>query len=217
MFHSTCCQGELSMEEREPVVFIVDDDESVRKALKRLINSVDIKVEAFASAQEFLSHERYDGPCCLVLDVRMPGLSGLDLQQELANRDRILPIIFVSGHGSIPMTVRAMKAGAVDFLEKPFNDQALLDLIQKSIDHDKQTKLKNSEKQQLQKRFESLTPREREVFAYVVKGDLNKQVAFKLGISEKTVKIHRGHIMEKMEVDSLADLVRIAERLNPPN
>jgi FixJ family two-component response regulator len=203
------------MEECEPMVFIVDDDDSVRKAIKRLINSVGMKVETFVSAQEFLSRERYDGPCCLVLDVRMPGLSGLDLQQELTKADRILPIIFITGHGSIPMTVRAMKAGAVDFLEKPFDDQALLDLIKHAIDQDKQNKQEHNERRQTKKQFESLTSREREVFAHIVKGDLNKQVAFKLGISEKTVKVHRGRIMEKLEVNSLADLVRIAERLDP--
>lgn len=204
------------MEECEPMVFIVDDDDSVRKAIKRLINSVGMKVETFASAQEFLSCEHYDGPCCLILDVRMPGLSGLDLQQELSKTDHSLPIIFITGHGNIPMSVQAMKAGAVDFLEKPFEDQALLDLIHHSIDQDKKTKQERNEKKQVQIRFDSLTSRESEVFAHVVKGMLNKQIAFELKISEKTVKIHRGRIMEKMEAESLADLVRMSEKITLP-
>jgi len=204
------------MKELQPMVFVVDDDESVRKALKRLITSVGMNVETFATAQEFLSCEPYEGPSCLVLDVRMPGLSGLDLQQELAKADLALPVIFITGHGNIPMSVRAMKAGAVDFLEKPFDDQVLLDLIQHAVEQDKQAKQKHSEKGQIQRRFESLTSREREVFAHVVKGMLNKQIAFKLGISEKTIKVHRGRIMAKMEAESVADLVRMAEKVTFP-
>jgi len=203
------------MKEMEPTVFVVDDDESVRVALNRLIRSMGMNVETFATGQEFLSRKRHDGPGCLVLDVRMPGLSGLDLLQELEVAEILLPVVFITGHGTVPLSVRAMKAGAVDFLEKPFEDQALLDSIRKAIERGSQDREKYDERKQIQMRSESLTPREREIFAHVASGKLNKQIAFELGISEKTVKIHRSRVMEKMEAESLADLVRMAER-SPP-
>ncbi len=204
------------MKEPAAMVFVVDDDESVRKALKRLIKSVGLNVEIFATAREFLSREQYEGPSCLVLDVRMPGLSGLDLQQELTKTDPALPIIFITGHGNVPMSVRAMKAGAVDFLEKPFEDQSLLDLIQHAIEQDRQVRIEYAVKKEVQSLFELLTPREREIFALVITGKLNKQIAFKLGISEKTVKVHRGRVMEKMGAESLVDLVRMAKKVTLP-
>jgi FixJ family two-component response regulator len=202
--------------ELEPRVFVVDDDDSVRKALTRLIQSVGMKVESFASAEAFLLQPRYEGPCCLVLDIRMSGLSGLDLQKELVQANRILPIIFITGHGTIPMSVQAMKAGAIDFLEKPFEDQALLDLIKRALEWDRQAQQEHIEKREILKRFESLTPREQEILALVVTGKLNKQVALQLDISEKTVKAHRARVMEKMGAESLADLVRVSGKLPLP-
>ena len=204
------------MKEPGAKVFVVDDDDSVRVALHRLIESVGIEVESFSSAGEFLSRLPYDGPGCLVSDVRMPGMSGLDLQEELSEAGHTMPIIFITGHGTVPVSVKAMKAGAVDFLEKPFEDQALLDLIQHAIESDRATKREEARKNELLHRFESLTSREKEVLALVVAGKLNKQVAFELEISEKTVKVHRGRVMEKMQAESLADLVRIAEGLPLP-
>ena len=201
------------MVEAEPIVFIVDDDDSVRKSLARLITSVGLKVETFSSANAFLKRDPYDGPACLVLDIRMPGLSGLDLQTELAKAERTLSIVFISGHGNIPMSVQAIKAGAVDFLEKPFEEQDLLDAVHLAIQKDRAAKEKLDELREIQERVESLTPREREVFALVVTGMLNKQIAFEMGISEKTIKVHRARVMQKMQAESLADLVRLAEKL----
>ena len=201
------------MLEDDPIVFIVDDDDSVRKALTRLINSVGLNVETFASADDFLKRESHDGPACLVLDIRMPGLSGLDLQDELVAAGRAFPIIFISGHGNIPISVRAMKAGAVDFIEKPFEDQALLDAINHSLKKDRQTKLEQAELREIQQLVDSLTPREREVFTLVVSGKLNKQIAFELGTTERTIKAHRARVMKKMQAKSLADLIRLAEKV----
>ena len=201
------------MTDTDPIVFIVDDDNSVRKALTRLVKSVDLTVEAFASADDFLKRDSHNGPACLVLDIRMPGLSGLDLQDELVAAGRTLPIIFISAHGNIPLSVRAMKAGAVDFIEKPFEDQTLLDAIHQSLKKDRQAKLGQAELREIQRRVDSLTPREREVFAHVVSGKLNKQIAFELGTTERTIKAHRSRVMKKMQAKSLADLIRLAEKV----
>ena len=195
------------------MVFVADDDESIREALRSLIRSVGLSVATFASAHEFLQSERPDVPACLILDVRMPGLSGLDLQRELGEANIHIPIIFITGHGDIPMSVRAMKAGAVEFLTKPFRDQDLLDAIQQALDRDPRTRSQQADSADLRNRFHSLTPRESEVFELVVKGLLNKQIALQLGTSEITIKLHRRQVMEKMQADSLADLVRMSEKL----
>ena len=198
------------------VVFVVDDDASLRESLQDLIGSVGLRVEAFASAQEFLGSRRPDTPSCLVLDVRLQGLSGLDLQQALAKSEVQIPIIFITGHGDIPMSVQAMKAGAVGFLTKPFRDQELLDAIQQALELDRRARERWARREELHSRYRSLTPREREVIALVVAGLLNKQIAGELGTSEAAVKVHRQHVMEKMGAGSLADLVRIADTLGIP-
>jgi FixJ family two-component response regulator len=196
-----------------PMVFVVDDDPSVRKSLTRLIGSTGYAVEAFASAREFLARERYPGSCCLVLDVRMPGLTGLDLQEALAGARRRMSIVFVTGHGDISMSVKAMKDGAVDFLTKPVDAKDLLAAIERCLARDVQDRGAEARVTEIQERVQLLTPRETEVFALVVTGMLNKQIAFELRISEKTVKVHRARVMEKMRAGSVAELVRLADRV----
>jgi FixJ family two-component response regulator len=201
------------MKESEPIVFVIDDERLIRDGLQSLIKSVGLRAETFASAQDFLAAKRPDAPCCLVLDVRMPGLSGLDLQAKLIESNIQIPIIFITGHGDIPMSVRAMKEGAHEFLTKPVRGQDLLDAVQKAISSDRGLRKERSELAQIRSRFDSLTPREKEVLDLVVAGLLNKQIADELGTSELTVKTHRAHVMEKTQAESLAHLVRMSERL----
>ena len=201
------------MSEPDSIVFVVDDDPSVRSAIERLIGTVGLQVQLFGSAQEFLASKLPNVPSCLVLDIRLPGISGLALQRQLAKENVQIPIIFITSHGDVPMTVRAMKAGAVEFLTKPFHDQDLLDAIHLALGRDRVRRQEEAKLAVLRERFDSLSPREREVIAMVVSGMLNKQIAAQIGTAENTVKVHRSRAMEKMQADSLADLVKMIERL----
>jgi RNA polymerase sigma factor (sigma-70 family) len=206
------------MAETKPTIFIVDDDPSVRDSMELMLKSVGFNVKSFASAQEFLKANLQEGPGCLILDVRMPGMSGLDLQEKLVSAEAPLPVIFITGHGTVPMSVRAMKAGAVDFLQKPFEEQDLLDAIKRAITQQKEKKSEKDEADKVQQCIKALTSREYEVFSLLVTGMPNKEIAYKLGTSERTIKAHRAQIMEKMNAGSFADLVRFAEKLktHPP-
>jgi FixJ family two-component response regulator len=199
--------------EQQPTVIIIDDDDAVREALSSLFRSVGLQVKLFASAPEFLQGKLSDGPSCMVLDVRLPGLSGLDFQTELARRNIQIPIVFMTGHGDIPMSVRAMKAGAVEFLPKPFRDQDMLDAVQTGLDQDRNWRKNAGDMTKLKASFNSLTAREKEILALVTAGLMNKQIAAEIGVSEITVKVHRGNVMHKMGAESLAHLVRMADAL----
>jgi FixJ family two-component response regulator len=203
------------MRDSDPIVFVVDDDAAVRDAVQRLIVSVGLRVQTFGSTREFLSSKRPEAPACLVLDVRLPDLSGLELQRDLAAANFHIPIIFITGHADVPMSVRAMKAGAVEFLTKPFRGQELIDAIQEAIAKDRVAWSERARMAELRSRYDSLTPREKEVLTLVASGLLNKQIGAELGTSELTIKTHRGRVMEKMGAESLADLVRMSEKLNP--
>jgi FixJ family two-component response regulator len=205
--------ADRSTEARTSRVYVVDDDVSLRDALSSLFRSVGLQVDVFGSAAEFLGKKLPEVPSCLVLDIRLPGVSGLDFQSQLAKAGIRMPVIFMTGHGDIPMSVRAMKAGAIDFLTKPFRDQDMLDAVFSALETDRKKLESDHSTAELTEHYESLTPREKEVMAYVTKGLMNKQIAGELGLSEITVKIHRGHVMRKMAVRSLADLVRAAEKL----
>jgi FixJ family two-component response regulator len=201
------------MKEPEPIVFVIDDDRMIREGLQSLIRSVGLRVETFASAQDFLAAKRPDTPACLILDVRMPGLNGLELQRKLSEANVYIPIIFITGHGDIPMSVKAMKAGAVEFLTKPFRDQDLLDAIQVALERSRSSQESEKAVSELKARFDTLTPREQEVMARVTSGLLNKQAAAEIGVSEITVKVHRGNVTRKMGAKSFAELVRMADAL----
>jgi len=204
------------MTDDRAVVFVVDDDASMRRSLDSLLRSVGLDVQLFASAQEFMAAKRPDAPACLVLDVRLPGMSGLTFQEELAKAGVALPVIFITGHGDVPMTVRAMKAGAAEFLTKPFDDQVLLDAIHAAIERDATRRRQEATLSALMARYDALTAREKQVMKLVVAGRVNKQIASELGLSVVTIKVHRGQVMRKMLAKSVADLVRMADRLGPP-